>query len=81
MVKTYRKKPIEVRALQYDGENYADIVAFVGNNGTRKNVGTLVYTPEGWVPFVKGDYIIRGVAGEYYPCKPDIFAKTYDEVE
>lgn len=84
----YRKKPVVVEAVQYkDGspENLFEIEKFAGDNVhiDKKAVPPLVFihTPEGTMEAKPGDYIIKGVNGEFYPCKPDIFEKTYEKVE
>jgi len=48
---------------------------------TSYTIGLRINTPEGQMIARQGDYIIKGVKGEYYPCKPDIFEATYEEVE
>lgn len=91
----YRKKPVVIEAFKYDGDlkdkdgNY--YVPQWAVNVFEKNV--LFYAPyedgdelyvmtlEGPYHISVGDYIIRGVAGEIYPCKPDIFELTYEEAE
>lgn len=85
----YRKKPVVVEAVKWNGENDEEVKAFCGSLGNpviRQARGKLVrcfdiYTLEGWVYASPGDYIIRGVHGEFYPCKPDIFEETYESVE
>lgn len=79
-MKKYRKKPVVIEALQFDGKNYEeclnlseDIFMFDGDNYL--NITAL----EGTMKCSVGDYIIKGVNGEFYPCKPDIFKKTYEE--
>lgn len=86
-VKRYRKKPVEVTAVQWNGDNYQEIVDFFGSSNSwrvSQNVSkkTLnIHTLEGTMIATSGDYIICGVHGEFYPCKPDIFSKTYALVE
>lgn len=79
----YRKKPVVIEALQYDGtdENFYDLMKFTeGNLFWEKELGCpLVETLEGNMTVSDGDYIIKGVKGEFYPCKPDIFEMTYDK--
>ena len=74
------KKPVVVEAVQFTGHNVKEIEEFVG-------LGTYWYpermiieipTLEGVMTARSGDWIIRGVRGEYYPCKPDIFEATYE---
>ena len=80
MAKEYRKKPIVVEAVQWTGENYAEMCEFIypGSLEIIPQIGLVIHTPEGDHHASPGDYIIKGVTGEFYPCKPDIFAKTYE---
>lgn len=80
-IKTYRKKPVAIEAIQYTGLNSAEIELFTGQP-IGKEIGKpiLIKTLEGEHIASLGDYIIKGVKGEFYPCKPDIFAETYSEV-
>lgn len=83
----YRKKPVVVQALQFRGDNAGDIIRMFSTPDRpiiyEDNVETgakvlYIYTLEGVMRASFGDYIIRGVQGECYPCKPDIFEATYD---
>jgi hypothetical protein len=84
----YRKRPVVIEAVQFDGTNGDDICAFVGRrligaltlDGTR-GPALVIPTLEGDMRADVGDFIIRGVKGEFYPCKPDIFAETNEAVE
>jgi len=79
----YRKKPVVIEAVQWTGEN-ADVVAeFFGQEDTfGLNDGIWnIMTLEGTMAASPGDWIIKGVAGEFYPCKPDIFEQTYESVD
>lgn len=93
-IKKYRKKPVEVEAVQYNGYNFDDIKKFVGKdcivsykgidfvNGMLINCYDIsIHTKEGLMHVSPKDYIIKGVNGEFYPCKPDIFIKTYDNID
>lgn len=82
MIKTYIKRPVEVQAVQWTGENLLEICNFTGRCGGELMKGDELYihTLEGDHTALVGDYIIRGVKGEFYPCKPDIFEETYKEV-
>jgi hypothetical protein len=96
MIKQYRKKPVVVEAIQLVDNNEAitECIEFVdgidmstsviGRNAciqsVKDNNGLLIHTLEGKLKASFGDYIIKGVNGEFYPCKPDVFAKTYEEV-
>ena len=81
----FRKKPVEIEAVRWDES--LDVFDIVGRWGaaTDSLVSTdrgqlCVGTLEGTMRADKGDWIIKGVKGEIYPCKPDIFAATYDPV-
>ena len=77
----YRKKPVEIEALQWTGANVTEVITFVGHKVRLAMPNVLVIeTLEGRMHASPGDFIIRGVAGEFYPCKPEIFAQTYDLV-
>jgi hypothetical protein len=79
----YRKKPVVIDAVQWTGANVDEVLGFILTKGearrglTDQNV-ILIDTLEGTMRADKGDWIIRGVKGEFYPCKPDIFAATYE---
>ncbi|EIA3336339.1 hypothetical protein ACSVMK_11460 [Salmonella enterica] len=96
-VKRFTKKPVTISAIQWTGDNLPDVIEFTGkhprwgdwfadmgeyiahvrSDGNRFKIFTL----EGVMDALPGDWIIRGVQGEHYPCKPDIFAATYDPAE
>ena len=77
----YRKKPVTIEAIQYKGNNPTEIHDFVRKHMFRDIDGNLsIHTLEGDMKASIGDYIIRGVDGEFYPCKPDIFKKTYEKI-
>ena len=85
----YRKRPVVVEAIEWNGENEDEIMAFcssAANPVMRRDGGKWfqcfdIFTLEGWVNANPGDYIIRGTQGEFYPCKPDIFAEVYEKAE
>lgn len=87
-MKRYRKKPVEVEAVQFkdDADVLCELSAFIDNQDLRvdyadpENPVLKIETLEGVMKASVGDYIIKGVNGEFYPCKPDIFQKTYEEV-
>ena len=81
MIKKYRKKPVVIEAVQWVGNNLSDIETFIGRNVKNKETTIVIRTLEGDMEASIGDYIIKGVNGEFYPCKPDIFDKTYEEVK
>jgi hypothetical protein len=79
----YRKKPVVIEAMQNTVGNAATITDWIG----REREGTLftfdnpnfnIVTLEGTMVACRGDWIIKGVKGEFYPCKPDIFEATYE---
>jgi len=79
----YRKKPVVIEAIQWDG-NLETLSIFPKEDieNVKLRDGYLyIQTLEGEMKANVGDYIIRGVKGEYYPCKPDIFEATYEIVE
>ena len=90
MVNKYRKKPIVVEAIQFINDE-ADTLEAIGNFITNQGLRVSYHNPdhpvikietlEGVMEASVGDYIIKGVDGEFYPCKPDIFKRTYDLVE
>jgi len=81
----YRKKPVVIEAVMFTEQSRIDIEYWIADNHGRSlfNAQALmmsIQTLEGWITAQLGDYIIKGVKGEFYPCKPDIFALTYEEV-
>lgn len=82
----YRKKPIVINAIQFLN-NVKEIEEFVGQklqgnmNGTGEVQELVIPTLEGQHIASKYDWIICGIKGEFYPCKPDIFETTYEEVK
>ena len=89
IVKKYQKKPIIVEAVQWDGNEYIeDLVNWCDRRNGRvlgwygDGTKTLrIETLEGPLRVIPGDWIIKGIKGEFYPCKPDVFEATYQEVE
>ena len=88
----YRKKPVVITAMQFTTNNEVgspsmDAIVNWANQGKDQcqawHNGTDIFisTLEGVMRATVGDWIIRGVQGEFYPCKPDIFAATYDPVD
>ena len=96
MIKSYTKKPVVIQALQWTGGNLKEIITFTdgppdvrSENAVMKweeykdlieKEGLKIYTLEGKMNANVGDYIIKGVRGEFYPCRKDIFEETYLEV-
>ena len=83
MVHKYVKKPVVISALRWTGDNILEMCNFTGRTGGEllKNDELYIDTLEGTMHASVGDYIVCGVDGEFYPCKPDIFEKTYEIVE
>lgn len=90
----YKKKPVIIDALCWTGLNPAEIMDFVGKDlivetydagyqagATSLAISFKIRTLEGNMNISIGDYIIKGVQGEFYPCKPDIFKETYEPVK
>lgn len=88
----FRKKPVVIEAVQFHGQGHPAVTLAFKNPATGLIVGPATTDPadkvvyaietlEGWHEVGIGDWIICGVKGEMYPCKPDIFAATYDQVE
>lgn len=87
MINKYRKKPVEIEAIQLNSaHDIVEAIAWIHSGGYFASESVLpefvvkLATLEGDMHASKGDYIIKGVQGEFYPCKPDIFAKTYEEL-
>lgn len=96
IIRQYRKKPVIVDAVQLDNVNVPFVVRWIGEDKAKMNLesdeawklgkappifGVTICTLEGDMKAMPGDFIIKGVHGEFYPCKPDIFEKTYEAVE
>jgi len=88
----YRKKPVIIEALLWKGDNLDDIIDFCAGQATYEGMASgtgkiVIETLESDKKIGTrhaasiGDYIIRGIKGEFYPCKPDIFEATYERVE
>ena len=77
----FRKKPVVIDAVQWTGDNYQEISNFAWPDCGLCGHIPVINTLEGMMQVSDGDWIIRGVNGEFYPCKPDIFEKTYELVE
>lgn len=90
----YRKKPVVIEAVQWTGENLREIIAFTDGPPETSSPhagmmweqyellvaekGLIIVTLEGQHLATVGDWIIKGVKGEHYPCKPDVFEMTYE---
>jgi hypothetical protein len=80
----FRKKPVVIEARQYDGKNGMELLAW--SHGAELEEDFMgdyieIKTLEGTMRANKGDWIIKGVKGEFYPCKPDIFTATYEPAD
>lgn len=96
MIKKYVKKPVQIEAIQLKEDNIIEVLDFLdgANYKETKSAEELedfskamleqgyieIETLEGMMKASFGDYIIKGIKGEFYPCKPDIFIATYEEV-
>jgi len=87
----YRKKPVVIEAILYTGKNGFEISKWSNNlayqspvlEPSENNPGgsyLQIKTLEGIMTASPGDWIIKGISGEFYPCKPDVFEKTYEPV-
>lgn len=91
----YRKKPVVIEAVQWTGKNHREMWDFLtgktneyitaeGDNfyidHNKVSGGLIIKTLEGEHIAGISDFIIKGISGEFYPCKPDIFEKTYEKV-
>lgn len=74
----FRKKPVEVEAVQLSALTLNKVEDFVGGDLEVRNGEVIIATLEGAMHAGIGDWIIKGVHGEFYPCKPDIFEETYE---
>lgn len=84
----FRKKPVVIDAVQFDAGSPSPAVSFAGTDraylvgdGDGPVDYMIIKTLEGDMRADDGDWIIKGVKGEFYPCKPDIFAATYDPAD
>lgn len=84
MIKEYVKKPVKIQACQWTGFNETEIFEFCGDQAeiisTKDSKELIIHTLEGDHHAITGDFIIKGIQGEFYPCKEDIFRETYDNV-
>lgn len=89
MVQKFRKKPVVIEAIQFKNDGSSIVVSiqeFMNNPNVRveynngEDIHILIKTLEGAMKCSINDFIIKGVNGEFYPCKPDIFEKTYEAV-
>lgn len=92
----YRKKPVIIEAIQWDGTNLKEVTQFLGihpekskwydtfqdyvDHIKRKGDSFHIFSIKGNMTTNLGDYVIKGLDGEFYPCNPDVFQKTYETV-
>jgi len=83
----YRKKPVVIEAMQFTNDTKDAVWAWTANHS---DIGAdfengepvvRIMTPEGEMVARLGDWIIKGIKGEFYPCKPDIFEATYERID
>lgn len=74
----YRKKPVCIEAWRLTDRNQKEVAEWC-RGGAKPHGGVLIQTLEGNVLASVGDWVIKGVKGEFYPCKPDIFSATYED--
>lgn len=80
----FKKKPVTIDAIQWNGKNTEEVLKFLGESLTiniNADDDFKINTLEGTMTASVGDFIIKGVKGEFYPCKPDIFEQTYDAAQ
>ena len=80
----YRKKPVVIEAVRFTGVNQGLIAEWVGAplpGMTGPDAAIEIHTLEGTMTARKGDWVIKGVKGEFYPCKDEVFRATYELVE
>lgn len=88
MAQKYRKKPVVIDAVQFTGRNQREVLSFAYPDLSEDALAgaeimklpVVISTLEGDMTASPGDFVIKGVQGEFYPCKPDIFAATYEPV-
>ena len=84
MIKTYISRPTKKQAVQWDGSNFDEIKEFVENklifNKIENNYDLKITTLEGDEHVSINDFIVKGIKGEFYPGKPDVFKKSYIEL-
>jgi hypothetical protein len=76
----FRKRPVIIEAIQWTGSNKAEVLAFATDAAIYNDIdGMRIVTKEGMMHASLKDWIIKGIEGEFYPCKPEIFKKTYEQ--
>lgn len=79
MIFKYRKKPVDIEAIQFD-DNFNEIEKFCGGHCGLRNGQLVISTTKGAMLVSPKDYVIKGINGDFYPCKPDIFDTEYEVV-
>ena len=83
----YVKKPVIIEAVQWNGDNFLELDKFMKHGRDFKVIpskpydNVYIFTLEGTHQASVGDFIIKGIKGEFYPCKPDIFELTYNKMD
>jgi len=83
-IKEYRKKPVVIEAVQLEQNNAIEVARWCSGEAKFMSPAmpsVFIRTLEGTMRADVGDFIIKGVHGEFYPCKPEVFFATYDEVD
>ncbi len=79
MVRKFRRKPLILEVVQFDGTNHDEVRAFCGSDKVSVVADTFeILTLEGVMRGRVGDYIVRGIAGEFHAVQKEIFEKTYE---
>ena len=76
----YRKKPVVIEAMQWTNNNLDEVLEFAYERSIVVNGELFLETLEGRMKANVGDFLIKGIKGEVYPCKPDIFEQTYEPI-
>lgn len=77
----FKKKPVVIEAVRWTGDNFGELTDFMHDAYGVDHLNITIETLEGTMTASVGDWIIKGVQGEFYPCKPNIFEQTYEPVE
>lgn len=83
-IKEYRKKPVVIEAVQLEQNNAIEVARWCGGEAKFMSPAmpsVFIRTLEGTMRADVGDFIIKGVRGEFYPCKPEVFFATYEVVD
>lgn len=86
-IKRYKTKPCEIEAIEWTGDNFEEIAEFTNHTAammlmySSRRYELIIKTLEDYMIASVGDFIIKGLKGEFYPCKPDVFHKKYEEIK